>query len=113
MDFIGFFFVISNSLMLDESLHQLWPQPTESVRKTFWKSSGGFIILWPAFFLTALLLLLLFFFFTASTALFFFSGCLLSLCLLFWTKVGISWEGPEHVEYIEPPVSPQQPLSIH
>lgn len=99
MDFRGFILVILNSLMLNESLHQLWPQPTESVRKTFWKSRGGFIILWPAFFLTTLLLLLLLlFFFTTFTTLFFFCSCLLSLCLLFWTKVGISWEGPEHIE---------------
>lgn len=98
-----------NSLVLDESLHQLWPQSTEAVSKALWKPRVCVIILWPISFYTTLLLLILF---TAFFTLLFSSGCL-TFCRHLWAEVGISWEAPEHIQYVEPPVSSQQSLRIH
>lgn len=103
------FYFTGNSLVLDEGLHQLRPQSTESVREAPWKPRGGLIILRPTFFYTTLLLLVLC---TAFIALLFFSDCL-DFCLRLWAEVGISRKAPEHVQYVEPPISAQQSLSVH
>lgn len=98
-----------NLLVLDEGLNQLWPQSTETMRKTFWKSGVGMIILWPAFVHNTFLVLILIRAFITLL----FSSRSLTFCLYLWTEVGVSWESPEHIKYVEPPIGTQQSLSIH
>lgn len=69
-----------NLLVLDKGPQQLRPQSTEAVRKTTRK------------FFTTLLLL---------------SRYCHASCHCLLTEVSVSWETPEHVQYVEPPISPQ------
>lgn len=100
---------MQNLLMLDENMHQLRPQSAQSVRKTLWQPRVGVKVLRPTFFHTAVFLFVVLAAFIALL----FSSDNLTLCLPLWTEVGISWEGPEHIQYVEPPISPQQSLSIY
>lgn len=93
--------------MLDEGLQQLWLQPTEFVNKACRESILQVIILWPTI-IRAVVLVLLMFCITA-----FYSRDYLIFCFCLWTKVGISGESPEHIQYVESPISPQQSLGIH
>lgn len=92
--------------MLDEGLQQLWLQPTEFVNKACRESILRVIILWPTI-IRAVVLVLLMFCITA-----FFSRDYLIFCFCLWTEVGISGESPEHIQYVESPISPQQSLCI-
>lgn len=43
----------------------------------------------------------------------FLSGNYLTFRLCLGAEIGVGRESPEHVQYVEPPVCPQQPLSVH
>lgn len=93
--------------MTYEGLQQLWLQSTESVHKVPWQPRTCVVILWPSFFEASIYL------FLRALKIIFFSRNYLTFCLRLWTEIGISWESPEHVQYVEPPVCTQQPLSVH
>lgn len=92
--------------MLDEGLQQLWLQPTEFVNKACRESILRVIILWPAI-IRAVVVILLAFCITALC-----SRDYLIICFCLWTEVGIGGKSPEDIQYVEPPISPQQSLRI-
>lgn len=92
--------------MLDEGLQQLWLQPTEFVNKACRESILGVIILQPTIIHAVILVLLVFCINTLFTIDY------LIFCFCLWTEVGIGGESPEHIQYVEPPISPHQSLCI-
>lgn len=101
--------LITDLLVINEGLYQLWLQPAQSVHKVPWQSKICVEILWASFCYTPINL------FISLTA---FMNLLLNrnnltLCLCLGTEIGIGWESPKNVQNVKPAVCPQQSLSVH